>query len=77
MEEPRKKDGIVSDPEPCKAHWSWHGAAQGCAGTCQGIEVYWDLVHGCGRGVALTLAMFGGLLSPMDLLVAGDKSVHH
>lgn len=54
MEEPRKKNGIASDPEPCKAHWSWHGAAQGCAGTCQGIEVYWDLVHGCGRGVALT-----------------------
>lgn len=45
--EPRKKNDIASDLEPSKAHWGWHGAAQGYAGTCQGISVYWDLVHGC------------------------------
>lgn len=47
MNKARKKNDLASDLEPCKAHWGWHGAAQGYAGTCQGINVYWDLVHVC------------------------------
>lgn len=49
MKEPRKKNDLPSDLEPCKAHWGWHGAAQGYAGTWQvsaSIGI-WCMAAGC------------------------------